>query len=168
VSAPGPEARSRLDRFAVGLGNLLSWLFAISGVITPYEVVMRYVFNRPTIWVHDLTVAVSAICFIFGGAYALARREHIRITTVHDLLPPGLRRLVDILADVAITVFLGALGWAAAAQAWRSVLLGETSGHAWDVMIPPVVKVALALGAALMTLQSLLHLAARLRHLRAS
>jgi TRAP-type C4-dicarboxylate transport system permease small subunit len=152
-----------LDRFAVALGNLLSWLFGFSVLITAYEVVMRYVFNSPTIWVHDLTVAVSAICFIFGGAFATARREHIRITTLHDRLPDGIRRCVDVVTDLATLLFLAALTWAAAGQAWRSILLVETSGHAWDVPIPPVVKAALALGAALMTLQSALHFLLRLR-----
>jgi TRAP-type C4-dicarboxylate transport system permease small subunit len=152
-----------LDRFAVALGNLLAWLFGFSVLITAYEVVMRYVFNSPTIWVHDLTVAASAICFIFGGAYATARREHIRITTLHDRLPDGVRIWVDIVADLAITLFLAALAWAAAGQAWRSILLVETSGHAWDVPIPPFVKAGLALGAALMMLQTVLHLIRRLR-----
>jgi TRAP-type mannitol/chloroaromatic compound transport system permease small subunit len=150
-----------LDRFAVALGNLLSWLFAFSVIITAYEVVMRYVFNSPTIWVHDLTVAVSAVCFIFGGAYATARREHIRITTLHERIPARLCFWVDVGADLAITLFLVALAWAAGGQAWRSILLGETSGHAWDVQVPPFVKTALALGAALMALQTLLHLVLR-------
>jgi TRAP-type C4-dicarboxylate transport system permease small subunit len=166
ASTEGPPQAaplSFLDRFAIRLGDLLSWLFAISVVITAYEVVMRYVFNSPTIWVHDLTVAASAICFIFGGAYATARREHIRITTLHDRLPDGVRIWVDIVADLAITLFLAALAWAAAGQAWRSILLVETSGHAWDVPIPPFVKAGLALGAALMMLQTVLHLIRRLR-----
>jgi TRAP-type mannitol/chloroaromatic compound transport system permease small subunit len=152
-----------LDRFAVALGDLLSWLFGFSVVITAYEVVMRYVFNSPTIWVHDLTVAVTAVCFIFGGAYAIARREHIRITTLHDRIPERIRLWVDVVADVAITLFLVALAWAATGQAWRSILLGETSGHAWDVEVPPFVKTALALGATLMALQSALHLVLRVR-----
>jgi TRAP-type C4-dicarboxylate transport system permease small subunit len=170
VSVPesdGPKAPpSALDRFAVALGNALSWLFAFSVVITAYEVAMRYGLNRPTIWVHDLTIAVSAICFVFGGAYALARREHIRITTLHDRLPARVRSWVDAGGDLAITLFLAALTWAAAGQAWRSILLVETSGRAWDVPIPPVVKAALALGAALMTLQSALTLWTRLARRR--
>jgi TRAP-type mannitol/chloroaromatic compound transport system permease small subunit len=163
LTAPHPPPLTKLDRFAVGLGNALAWLFGFSVLITAYEVVMRYGFNRPTLSVHDLTVAVSAICFVFGGAYALARRDHIRITTAHDRLPQRLRAAVDVAGDLAITFFLAALTWAAVGQAWRSVLLVETSGHAWDVPIPPVVKTAFALAALLMTLQSALHLAARLR-----
>jgi TRAP-type mannitol/chloroaromatic compound transport system permease small subunit len=157
---------SRLDRFAVRLGGLLSWLFGFSVLITAFEVVMRYVFNRPTVWVHDLTIAVTAVCFVFGGAYALARSEHIRITTVHDHMSPRWRAAVDFVGDVAIMLFLGALTWAAAHQAWRSILLVETSGRAWDVPIPPVLKATLALGTALMTAQAALRLWMQLRDTR--
>ncbi len=166
--APGePRAAplSPLDRFALRLGTWLSWLFGLSVVITAYEVVMRYGFNRPTIWVHDLAIAVTAVCFVFGGAYALARRDHIRITSLHDQLPVRWRQPIDILADAAIALFLAALTWAAALQAWRSILLVETSGRAWDVPVPPVVKAALALGAFLMTLQATLHLVQKIRAL---
>jgi len=155
-----------LDRFALRLGNLLSWLFAVSVVVTAYEVVMRYGFNRPTIWVHDLAIAVTAICFVFGGAYATARRDHIRISSLYDQLPPRWRDPIDLAATGAIMLFLAALTWAAGHQAWRSILLVETSGRAWDVPVPPVVKSALALGAALMTLQVALHFVQRVRRMR--
>jgi len=158
-----PPPLSPLDRFALRLGGWLSWLFGLSVVITAYEVVMRYAFNRPTIWVHDLAIAVTAVCFVFGGAYAIARGDHIRITTLHLLLPRRWRDRVDIAADAAIFLFLAALTWAASHQALRSILLGETSGRAWDVPVPPFVKAALALGTALMALQTLLHLLRRIR-----
>jgi TRAP-type C4-dicarboxylate transport system permease small subunit len=165
---PAVEAapRSFLDRFAIGFGAQLSWLFAVSVVVTAYEVVMRYVFNDPTIWVHDLAIALTAICFVFGGAYALARDEHIRITTLHDRMSPRWREPVDLVGNVAIMMFLGGLTWASAHQAWRSILLVETSGRAWDVPVPPVVKAALALGTAVMTVQSALRLWIRVRDAR--
>ena len=163
---PQAAPLSFLDRFAIRLGALLSWFFALGVVITAYEVVMRYVFNSPTIWVHDLTIALTAICFVFGGGYALARREHIRITSVHEHLSPRWRDPIDLVADVAIMLFLGAFTWACAFQAVRSILLVETSGRAWDVPVPPFVKGALALAAALMTLQMALRIAIRVRDAR--
>lgn len=166
VADPAAPPLTPLDRLALRLGTALSWLFGFSVAITAYEVVMRYGLNRPTVWVHDLAIAVTAICFVFGGAYALARRDHIRITTLHDQLPGRWRGAIGVLADTAIALFLAALGWATALQAWRSIRLGETSGRAWDVPVPPVVKTALALGVALMALQAALHLLRRIGDLR--
>ncbi|MFS8087078.1 MAG: TRAP transporter small permease subunit [Acidobacteriota bacterium] len=139
------------------MGEALAWLFAVSVVLIAYEVVMRYVFNRPTIWVHDLTITLCGICFVFGGAYALQRNEHIRITTVVDHLSLRARRWVTCAHDLVTAAFLAALSYAAVRQALASIDIMETSGHAWNVPIPVVLKSVLALGALLMTVQALRH-----------
>ncbi len=44
-----------LERVTDALGWLGAWLFfAVGGMIT-YEVVMRYLFNAPTIWAEELS-----------------------------------------------------------------------------------------------------------------
>jgi TRAP-type mannitol/chloroaromatic compound transport system permease small subunit len=150
-------------RLARRLGVGLSWCFALVVVLTAYEVVMRYVFNRPTIWVHDTTIALSAICFVVGGAYALQADIHIRINVLAELLPAQARRWIDFFCHVAAFIFLAALTYAATIQASRSVALMETSGRAWDVPIPALLKTVLAAGTALMTVQALLLAWASLR-----
>lgn len=152
-----------VGRFARALGIGLSWCFAIVTLLTAYEVVMRYGFNRPTIWVHDTTIALSAICFVVGGAYASQADIHIRINVLAELLPAHARRWVDFFCHAAGFVFLAALTYAATIQASRSIALMETSGRAWDVPIPVLLKTVLAAGAALMTVQSFLHALALLR-----
>ena len=57
-----------------------------------------------------------------------------------------------------IVAYLALLTYAAVRPALTSIELRETSGRAWDVPVPPVLKTALALGAALMTVQAVLHL----------
>ena len=155
---PQAAPLSFLDRFAIRLGDLLSWFFALSVIITAYEVVMRYVFNSPTIWVHDLVIALSALAFIFGGSYALQRGEHIRISSLYDRMPLSWRRSCDLLNALAIILFMAAFGWAACRQALVAIEIGETSGRAWDVPIPVVIKTALAAGVVLMILQAVVNL----------
>jgi TRAP-type mannitol/chloroaromatic compound transport system permease small subunit len=43
-----------------------------------YEVVSRYVFNAPTIWVFDITYMLYGTLFMLGAAYALHKGAHIR------------------------------------------------------------------------------------------
>lgn len=152
-----------LRRLARAIGAGMSWLFLVVMAVTAYEVVLRYGFGRPTIWVHDLTIALCAVCFVFGGAYASGNNTHIRITPIHERLPERWRRRVDRLNDFAALAFLAALTYAATIQAMQSIALGETSGRAWDVPMPMLLKSALALGAAFMTLQALRDVVARLR-----
>src|SRR5215207_7846087 len=156
---PGP-----VDRLSRRLGETLSWLFYVAVALTAFEVVMRYAVNSPTVWVHDLVIAITAVAFVVGGAYALERSEHIRISSVYDRLPGNARSWLDRFSAVLIVVYLASLTYAATRTALVSIELRETSGRAWDVPIPPILKTVLALGAALMTVQAALHLVRALRH----
>jgi TRAP-type mannitol/chloroaromatic compound transport system permease small subunit len=150
---PGP-----VDRLSRRLGETLSWLFYLAVALTAFEVVMRYVVNSPTVWVHDLVIAITAVAFVVGGAYALERSEHIRISSLYDRLPAGWRLWLDRVSLALITIYLALLTYSAARPALVSIALRETSGRAWDVPVPPILKTVLALGAALMTVQAALHL----------
>jgi len=152
-----------VDRLSIWLGEKLSVVFLAAVIVTAFEVVMRYVFNSPTIYVHDLAIALSAVGFIFGGAYALQRREHIRISVIYDLLPGPARRVCDVLTLLVTTFFVAVLAYAATKMAIRSIKLMETSGRAWDVPIPAFLKTMLAIGAGLMLAQALVQLWAALR-----
>ena len=154
-----PTALTPVDRLSLWLGRTLAWVFLIGVALTAWEVMMRYVFNSPTIWVHDLVIALSALAFIFGGAYALQRAEHIRISSLYDRMPGLWRRTCDLLNALAVIGFMTGFGWAACRQAATAIALGETSGRAWDVPIPVVLKTALAAGVVLMILQAIVNLA---------
>jgi TRAP-type mannitol/chloroaromatic compound transport system permease small subunit len=143
-----------VDRLSRGLGNRLSWLFLISTAFTCYEVMMDSVFDAPTIWVHDATVMLGAICFLFGGAYALQRRDHIRITFIYDALPRPAQRVCDLVGLVTGLIYLLGLGWFTGAQAIDSIMRVERSGRAWDFPMPMVIRTAFFLGTALLALQA--------------
>lgn len=141
-----------IGRFTTTFNLRLSWLYAIAVIVTAYEVVMRYGLNDPTIWVHDTAIALCAVAFIFGGAYGMVTNQHIRITSVYDIMPPRVRTLLDIVHALCTLGFVAGLAYASIIQASRSVQLMETSGHAWDVPIPAAVKTVLAVGALLMVI----------------
>jgi TRAP-type mannitol/chloroaromatic compound transport system permease small subunit len=143
-----------VDALSRALGDRLAWLFLISAGLTCFEVLMDAVFDAPTIWVHDTTIMMSATCFLFGGAYALQRRDHIRITFVYDALPPYLQRACDVVGLSAGLVYLLGLGWFAGAQALDSIMRVERSGRAWDFPMPMVIRTAFFLGTALLALQT--------------
>ena len=155
-----------IDRMSLGLGEKLSYVFLISVIITCYEVVMRYVFNAPTTWVHDGATALSATGFLMAGCYCLQARRHIAITVIYDAVPQKVRNVLALTNALLIVVFLGLLTWAAmkvampavAWQAWdcRVQFCGlETSAHAWDVPIPAYLKSVLFLASVAMLVKSL-------------
>lgn len=143
-----------VDRISRALGDRLAWLFLISAALTCVEVAMDALFDAPTIWVHDTTIMMSATCFLFGGAYALQRRDHIRITFLYEALPPSLQRACDLVGLLCGLLYLGGLGWFAGAQALDSIMRVERSGRAWDFPMPMVIRTAFFLGTALLALQT--------------
>lgn len=147
----------KIDRLSRAIGDRLAWLFLIAAALTCLEVFLDWVFRSPTIWVHDSTIMMSATCFLFGGAYALERRDHIRITFLYDMMSPRLERWCNCLTMTLTLVYLGALLWFVAKQAWQSVTLFEMSGRAWDFPMPMVIRIAFFLGTLLLLLQAMAH-----------
>ena len=151
------------NRLARVLGDQVSLFFLVGVIFTFYEIVMRYAFNAPTVWVHELTIGLSAVAFVIGGAYTMQRNDHIRINLVYHAFPPRGRRVLDVIGDVLTLGYLVALGVGAWQQAQRSIGVGESTGTAANLPVPVVVKTVLMLGVALMCLQTLVYLG---RHLR--
>lgn len=151
---PGRDPMSRLSRF---LGEFLAPLFLIAVLISVYEVVARYLFASPTVWVHEMTILLSAICFVVSGLYSLERREHIRITVLSDRLPPRLRRMLDWLGFALAMIFLVAVAWGGFKLGWQALVLWETTQSAFNSPTQAILKPLIVVVAALMVLQLLIH-----------
>jgi TRAP-type C4-dicarboxylate transport system permease small subunit len=95
-----------IDRVSRSVGHGLSVLFMLAVLLTTYEVVMRYVFNSPTIWVHDMVTVLTATAFVFGGALASQQRNHIQMASYADRLPPRWAARVDVLCHLLTAAFL--------------------------------------------------------------
>jgi TRAP-type C4-dicarboxylate transport system permease small subunit len=163
------EPKTGLDRAVDRLGNWICYLFLIGAAISFYEVVMRYVFDAPTIWVHETTVMLVAVSFAYGGAYAIARDSHIRIGLIYNWVSPRTRRYLDILNAVLMLLFLIGIGYAALDFVEKSLFAPgggvrlEGTGTAWNPPYPPLVKSILLLCIALMAVQTVLHLVRAVR-----
>jgi len=102
---PQNEKMTVVDRVVLRLSHLSMLLIILAVAITFYEVVMRYLFSSPTIWVYGKTVWLGAIIYLVSGAYAMQRRSHIRITAFYNVVPAWLRVIFDYLALFVIVVF---------------------------------------------------------------
>lgn len=158
-----------LDRGIVWLGKKLSLVFALIVVVSFYEIVRRYLFNAPTLWVHETVTFAGAALFVLGGLYALATDRHVRIVLVYDAVSPAARRWLRVVHHLLGLVFSSLLlyaSWFMAQSAVRAPWGGwrlETSGSAWNPPFPALLKVIIFVAVAVLTLQFLLHLIRDLR-----
>ncbi|MEJ5231505.1 MAG: TRAP transporter small permease [Geminicoccaceae bacterium] len=156
AAAPAP-AEGPIDRLSRRTGETLAWVFLLSALLTGWEVLASSLLAAPTIWVHDLTTMLCVTGFLLGGAYAQARREHIRITPIYDLLPARARWLCDLVSHLLAIFYSGVLTWFTGVQALESITIREMSGHAWNFPMPVVIRTAFFLGSALLLLQLVAH-----------
>jgi TRAP-type C4-dicarboxylate transport system permease small subunit len=147
-----------IDRLNRLLGERLCYLYLAAVLITAYEVVMRYLFDAPTVWAFELTILLCAICYLLSGGFVTAQRKHIAITSVYDLMPARIRWWLDLLALLTGILSMGLLVWAAWRPAVLAVTIVERTGSAWNSPSPAIIKPLIAVGAGLIVLQLLVQL----------
>lgn len=139
------------------IGNAASYLFLVIVAISAFEVLMRYLLDRPTVWVHELSIALAATCFVIGGPYAHATRSHITISFLYEKMLPGMRCWTRLLCSLLTLSFLLFLTYATAVQGWQALQQGETTGTALNWPIPAYLKALFAVCAAIMSVQTVVH-----------
>ena len=158
--------QSLLSRATAKLGDTTSLVFVVIVLISAYEVVMRYAFEAPTIWVHEISIALAGAAFAIGGPYVHDTRQHIAITFFLERMSTRTQRWMRVMHSVLGVLFLVFLAHAAGNQAIGSVSEGETSGTALNLPIPAVIKSVFALCCLLLLVQTLIHLAKDVRSAR--
>lgn len=158
-----------IDRLSERLGTWIAYAYLGAAALIWVEVLLRYFLRAPTSWTQEIVIALCASGFLLGGATVMRRFQHIRIGFVVDGRGEALRRLSLGLSLASGAIFLIGLGWGAAWQFVDSVSMfdegrwmPETTGRAWDVPLPPFIRLVLFLATLLFLCQAVVTL---LRHL---
>jgi TRAP-type mannitol/chloroaromatic compound transport system permease small subunit len=143
-----------IDALSIWTGKASSWLVFVVSILICYEVTSRFVFRHATLWVTESVVFGCGLSYVLGAAWTLKENRHVKIDMIYDRLSPRQRSIMDSITFVFFATYLGFLLWSSSIYAWRSLLVRETSGSAWDPPIYPI-KIALVFSIALLLLQGL-------------
>ncbi len=152
------ERTGWMDIASLVIGRITMLLIAAIVVVMTYEVVVRYVFESPTLWANELSLWMAGFVFLFSGLYAMQQRCHLRIFLLYDLLPRGAQRALDIISTLLIVLFAAALVWGGFNEARDKLLRWETFGTAFDPPIPATLKPLILLIVCLVALQAVSNL----------
>jgi TRAP-type mannitol/chloroaromatic compound transport system permease small subunit len=134
------------------IGRTISFLiYPMIGVLV-WEVFMRYVFNQPTNWAHELSAFFYGVFFLLGGAYTLRWKANINVDVLYARLSPRSRAMLDLVTWLLFYFFCGVLLWQGSEAAWKSFLRLERSSTVWEPYVWPL-KFCIPLAAFLMLLQ---------------
>ncbi len=157
---PVAVERNWFDRTVINIGNVVAFLYIIAVFITVFEVFMRYVLDRPTIWVLETTILLVGTAMLYGGCYCMANDGHIRVTLIRDIMPPTIRRINDIIVAFFTFLFTSSLCYAGYIMAQKAfftpsgIFRLEGSGSAWNSPMPAILKAVLLFCVILMTIQA--------------
>jgi len=153
--------------------QILDWTSEKSGVFVAfwtinavviyfYEVVMRYLFGMPTIWVHESSYLLFGMQYLLAGAFAMLHGAHVRVDILYVKLPARGRVGMDIFTSVFFFIFALAM----TGTAWNffadSFNMAETTVETWGVQYYPV-KGMMLLGSFLLLLAGISKLIKDLR-----
>lgn len=80
------------------------------------DVILRYFFDRPSVWVTEVSTYLFLYIIFLGTAYALQQDLHIRVTFILDLFGTRTRRIVDLLTSLFAMIFSLVLLWQTSAM----------------------------------------------------
>src|SRR5688572_4127755 len=143
-----------IDKFTDVSGTVIAWLNVPLVLAVVYEVALRYVFNKPTIWSFDVTYMLYGTIFMLGAAYALLKGAHIRTDFFFERWSIRTKAMIDSISYIvfffpAIITFL-VVSWT---EGWYAFQIGETSEQTpWRPILWPF-KMVVPLACLLLVIQ---------------
>ncbi len=141
-----------IDRISVLSGRILVWWTVIAVIIITFEVVMRYVFNRPTNWGHESMTLIFGMQYILCGAYAHHAKAHVRVDVVYQVFSSRNKARMDALTSLLFFLYIGVMTYTGWFFYWQSQVIWELSFTDWAPPLYPV-KFTVFLGSLLLLLQ---------------
>jgi len=145
-----PAARDWLERV---LGVIAAAVLFAMMMLTAADVVGRYILNRPVPGAFEMTEMMLAALIYCGLPLVSQRREHIVIDTFDYLMSRGVKRGLDMAAEVLCSATLFGLAWLVFGRAGRVASYGDTT----NVLKLPLAPVAYLM-ATMLLVGAIIHL----------
>lgn len=87
------------------LGGVNVFLFGFMVVVGSYQILVRYLFNKPSTVSEELLTYSFTWMALLAAAYVFGKREHMRMGFLADRLTPGKRQALDIVIEGIIFLF---------------------------------------------------------------
>lgn len=152
------ESWKPADRLAVFVGRVTMMLIVLLTGVMLFEVLLRYVFEAPTLWANEMSLWLAGFVFLCAGLYAMQQRSHIRIVLLYDVSPRWLQRVFDTISTACICIFAFFLCFGGYGEAFDKFYRWETFGTAFDPPIPATMKPMVLLIVSLVALQAVVNL----------
>jgi TRAP-type C4-dicarboxylate transport system permease small subunit len=111
------SAVNRLNSFCASLSGILLLFITFSIFI---DVIMRYFFNKPSIWITEVSTYLFLYIIFLGTAYAFQMDLHIRVTFLVDRFGYPLQRWFEFSTSILALFFCTVLLWQTTTMTWQA------------------------------------------------
>ena len=146
-----------IDSINEWVGRILSYFLLVMLLTIVYEVVARYFFNAPTLWVMEYNEYFLCGYSFLAGGYTLLNKAHVNVDILYSRFNYRTKAAIDCFTWILFFVFVGVVALLGGEFAYEAFLGKETSGTVLDTLIFPV-KAIIPIGAALLFLQGVVKL----------
>jgi TRAP-type C4-dicarboxylate transport system permease small subunit len=98
-----------MKTFRNGLNRVLEFvcctLLALMTLFATWQVVSRYVFNKPSTVTEELVLMAFVWMGLLGAAYVFGRQEHMRMSFLVDKLSPVNQIKIKLLSEAVVMIF---------------------------------------------------------------
>lgn len=146
-----------VDGISTYTGKLCAWLMFAVGFFIAYEVVMRYFFTAPTVWVDEISRILLVWTTFLGAGYLIKNHGMVTIEVLFKDPDTMARKLAETLAIAMLLVF----GLTAAYFGYQLWLKSTLAGHTTDTYLAvpkAITHASIWMGCLLMSLQGLVEL----------
>jgi TRAP-type mannitol/chloroaromatic compound transport system permease small subunit len=147
------------------VGKVLLWLIVPIAGVSLYEIISRYLFNKPTQWASQILTSLFYIAVVPGIGYVLQVDGHVRMDVLYNRWSTRLKTIVEISTFIIFLIFIVLLSYELINMAWTSSITNE---RLWAPFRGPIYprKISLALGAVLLFLAGFAKLIRNIQILR--
>ena len=126
-AAPSPSGGYRIIAALLAISDATAAILLVADLLVVCgSVLLRFLFNAPVEWADDVARGLMVGSSFFGAASALARSENLGVAFFIDMLPAGLRRVIDSVGALLVAVIAGYVAFNAIKLGWLTT--GQTSG----------------------------------------
>ena len=111
------ETLKKINHLCATIAGLVLLFITFSIFI---DVFLRYFFNRPSIWVTEVSSYLFLYIIFLGTAYSLQQGMHIRVTFLLDRFSPAMVRILNVITSLLAIFFCIVLLWQTSVMTWSA------------------------------------------------
>ena len=147
---------SIIDSMSEWTGRSISWFAFALVLVGVYDIVLRYIFNKPTIWAYETSCMFGATIIVAGWGYVLLHHGHVRVDVFYSRMSIRKRAVIDIFSGLllffplAISLLWISIPWTV--DAWK---MGEVMVETYWYPPAAPIRTVVTIGLGVFTLQGI-------------